>query len=102
MRGTGRPERLWFRQFLKPKPGCGRSLGTVCWPKWQTIRLRKEKQGLAQAVFGRGGELLTQTDDIVGWWKEHFEVLLNQIDTSSVEEAEDLGEGLPRSLGRDH
>ena len=45
---------------------------------WQTVRrLRKGKQGLAQAVFSRGGELLTQTEDIVGRWKEHFEELLN-------------------------
>jgi len=34
---------------------------------WQTVRrLRKGKQGLAQAVLNRGGELLTQTEDIVG------------------------------------
>lgn len=34
---------------------------------WQTVRrLRKGKQGLAQALFGRGGELLTLTGDIVG------------------------------------
>ena len=58
----------------------------------QTVwRLRKGKQGLAQAVFSRGRELLTRTGDIVGRWKEE---LLNLTNTSSVEEAdsEDSGE----------
>jgi len=33
---------------------------------WQTVwRLRKGKQGLAQAVLSQGGELLNQTEDIV-------------------------------------
>jgi len=43
------------------------------------------------------GELLTQTEDIVGRWKEHFEELLNPTSTSSVEEAgsEDSGEASP-------
>ncbi|XP_023254722.1 sushi, nidogen and EGF-like domain-containing protein 1, partial [Seriola lalandi dorsalis] len=45
---------------------------------WQTILfLRMEKQGLAQAVFSRGGELLTRTGDNTGRWKEHFQELLN-------------------------
>ena len=68
---------------------------------WQTIRrLRKGKQGLAQAVLSRGGELLTQTEDIVGRWKEHFEELLNPANTSSGEEAESeaSGEAPPISL----
>ena len=61
---------------------------------WQTVRrLRKGKQGLAQAVFSRGGELLTQTEDIVGRWKEHFEELLNPTNTSSGEEAESEASG---------
>ncbi|KAK0140999.1 hypothetical protein N1851_021987 [Merluccius polli] len=52
---------------------------------WQTVqRLRKGKQGLAQAVFSRGGELLTRTGDIVGRWKEHFEELLNPTNLFSV------------------
>jgi len=52
---------------------------------WQTIqRLRKGKQGLAQAVLSLGGKLLTQTEDIVGQWKEHFEELLNPTSTSSA------------------
>ncbi len=46
------------------------------------------KQGLAQAVFSWEGELLTQTGDAVGRWKEHFEELLNLMNTSSAEEAE--------------
>ena len=68
---------------------------------WQTVRrLRKGKQGLAQAVLSRGGELLTQTEDIVGRWKEHFEELLNPANTSSGEEAESeaSGEAPPISL----
>ena len=42
----------------------------------------------AQAMLSRGGELLTQTEDIAGRWKEHFEELLNPANTSSGEEAE--------------
>ena len=61
---------------------------------WQTVRRpRKGKQGLAQAVFSRGGELLTQTEDIVGRWKEHFEELLNPANTPSGEEAESEASG---------
>ncbi len=38
--------------------------------------------------------------DIIEWWKEHFEELLNPTNTFSVEEAEfeDPGEALPISL----
>jgi len=34
------------------------------------------------------------SDDIVGWWKEHFEALFHPARMSSIEEAEseDLGE----------
>ncbi|XP_070689082.1 paralemmin 1a [Pempheris klunzingeri] len=55
--------------------------------------LRKGKQG-------RGGKLLTPTEDIVGRWKEHFEELVNPTNTSSVEEAEseDSGEASSVSL----
>ena len=54
---------------------------------WQTVRrLRKGKQGLAQVVLSWGGELLTQTEDIVGRWKEHVEELLNPNNTPSGEE----------------
>ena len=68
---------------------------------WQTVRqLGKGKQGIAQAVFSIGGELLTLTGDIVGQWKEHFEDLLNPTGMSSLEEAElhDSGEVSPISL----
>lgn len=53
-------------------------------PNWQ---LKKEKQGLAQTMFIRGGELLTWTDNINQRWKEHFEEFLNLATMSSVEEA---------------
>jgi len=37
----------------------------------QTTRwLRKGKQGPSQVVLDLGGELLTQTEDIVKWWKD--------------------------------
>ena len=51
-------------------------------------------------MFSRGGELLTQTEDIVRRWKEHFEELLNPTNTSSGEEAESeaSGEAPPISL----
>ncbi|KAK3532913.1 hypothetical protein QTP70_003674 [Hemibagrus guttatus] len=56
---------------------------------WQTIwRLRRGKQLSANTVYGGGGELLVSTRDIVGWWKEYFEDLLNPTDTPSVEEPE--------------
>ncbi len=40
------------------------------------------------------------TGDVIEWWKEHFEELLNLINTSSVEgaEPEDSGEASPISL----
>ncbi|KAK3535381.1 hypothetical protein QTP70_011277 [Hemibagrus guttatus] len=56
---------------------------------WQTIRrLRRGKQLSANTVYGGDGELLVSTGDIVGWWKEYFEDLLNPTDTPSVEEPE--------------
>ncbi|KAK3523485.1 hypothetical protein QTP86_033979, partial [Hemibagrus guttatus] len=56
---------------------------------WQTVRrLRKGKQLSANTVYGGGRELLVSTGDIVGWWKEYFEDLLNPTDTPSVEEPE--------------
>uniref|UniRef100_A0AAV2JL93 ribonuclease H n=1 Tax=Knipowitschia caucasica TaxID=637954 RepID=A0AAV2JL93_KNICA len=68
---------------------------------WQTIRrLRRGKQFFANTMYGAGGELLTSTGDIVGRWKEYFEVLLNPPVTSSVTEAEaeDVGAGTSISL----
>ncbi|KAK3536886.1 hypothetical protein QTP86_027004 [Hemibagrus guttatus] len=56
---------------------------------WQTVRrLRRGKQLSANTVYGGDGELLVSTGDIVGWWKEYFEDLLNPTDTPSVEEPE--------------
>ncbi|KAK3510372.1 hypothetical protein QTP70_005671 [Hemibagrus guttatus] len=56
---------------------------------WQTVwRLRRGKQLSANTVYGGGGELLVSTRDIVGWWKEYFEDLLNPTDMPSVEEPE--------------
>ena len=55
---------------------------------WQTIQcLRKGRHPSTSTVYGGGGELLTLTGDIVGWWKEYFEDLLNPTDTPSIEEA---------------
>ncbi len=55
---------------------------------------------LAQAVFSKGGELLSLTGDIFEQWKEHFEELTNLTNTSSVEETEleDSGEASPIAL----
>ena len=49
-----------------------------------------------KAMLSQGGELLTQTEDIVRWWKEHFK----PTNTSSVEEAEsvDLVEAMSKFL----
>ncbi|KAK3543175.1 hypothetical protein QTP70_012283 [Hemibagrus guttatus] len=56
---------------------------------WQTVRrLRRGKQLSANTVYGGSGELLASTGDIVGWWKEYFEDLLNLTDMPSVEEPE--------------
>ncbi|KAJ3585496.1 hypothetical protein NHX12_014215 [Muraenolepis orangiensis] len=45
---------------------------------WQTIRrLRRGKRGSIQAVYSKGGTLLTSTEEVIGRWKEHFEELLN-------------------------
>jgi len=53
---------------------------------WHTVR--RFRKGLAQAVLSRGGELLTQTEDIVWRWKEHFEELMNPSNMSTEEKAE--------------
>ncbi|KAK3521468.1 hypothetical protein QTP70_005774 [Hemibagrus guttatus] len=55
---------------------------------WQTIRLRRGKQLSTNTVYNVGRELLASTGDIVRWWKEYFEDLLNPTDTPSVEEPE--------------
>ncbi|KAJ3583951.1 hypothetical protein NHX12_015448 [Muraenolepis orangiensis] len=52
---------------------------------WQTIRrLRRGKRGYIQAVYSKGGTLLTSTEEVIGWWKEHFEELLNPTTPSMV------------------
>ncbi|KAK3552059.1 hypothetical protein QTP70_031765 [Hemibagrus guttatus] len=56
---------------------------------WQTIPcLLRGKQLSANTIYSGGGELLAPTGDIVGWWKEYFEDLLNPTDTPSVQESE--------------
>uniref|UniRef100_A0AAV2JNG5 Reverse transcriptase domain-containing protein n=1 Tax=Knipowitschia caucasica TaxID=637954 RepID=A0AAV2JNG5_KNICA len=66
---------------------------------WQTVRrLRRGKQFFANTVYGAGGGLLTSTGDIVGRWKEYFEVLLNPPVTSSVQEAETEDVGADTSI----
>uniref|UniRef100_A0AAY5KH73 Reverse transcriptase domain-containing protein n=1 Tax=Esox lucius TaxID=8010 RepID=A0AAY5KH73_ESOLU len=68
---------------------------------WQTIRrLRRGKQCPTNAVYSRGGQLLTSTEDVVGRWKEYFEDLLNPAVTSSIEEAEDEGSEVDLSITR--
>ncbi len=56
------------------------------------------KQDLTKAVISTGGKLLTR--DIVDWWKELYQELLNPTNLSSVAEAEveDSGEALPITL----
>lgn len=52
-------------------------------------RGRHDGGGLSALVaypyfFQQGEEVLTRTDDTVGWWEEHFEELLNQTDLTSI------------------
>ncbi|KAJ3594435.1 hypothetical protein NHX12_003742 [Muraenolepis orangiensis] len=67
---------------------------------WQTIRrLRRGKRGSIQAVYSKGGTLLTSTEEVIGRWKEHFEELLNPTTPSMVEtELEDEGRQTSISL----
>ncbi|KAJ3586871.1 hypothetical protein NHX12_013263 [Muraenolepis orangiensis] len=67
---------------------------------WQTIRrLRRGKRGSMQAVYSKGGTLLTSTEEVIGQWKEHFEELLNPTTPSTVEtELEDEGQQTSISL----
>ncbi|KAJ3601793.1 hypothetical protein NHX12_029557 [Muraenolepis orangiensis] len=48
-------------------------------------RLRRGKHGSIQAVYSKGGTLLTSTEEVIGRWKEHFEELLNPTTPSMVE-----------------
>ncbi len=43
---------------------------------------------------------MTSTGDVVGWWKEYFEDLLNPAVTSSIEEAEAEGSEVASSITR--
>ncbi len=53
-------------------------------------------------VFSRGEKMLILTKDIVMWWKEHFEELLNPTNMSSVEEAELEDSGTSHIPGSGH
>ncbi|KAJ3614865.1 hypothetical protein NHX12_018435 [Muraenolepis orangiensis] len=66
---------------------------------WKTIRpLRRGKRGSIQAVYSKGGTLLTSTEEVIGRWK-HFEELLNPTTPSTVEtELEDEGRQTSISL----
>ncbi|XP_051775570.1 uncharacterized protein LOC127525979 [Erpetoichthys calabaricus] len=56
---------------------------------WSTVRrLRRGKQCSVNTVYGGDGALLTSTRDVVGWWGEYFEDLLNPTNMPSNEEAE--------------
>ncbi|KAJ3602266.1 hypothetical protein NHX12_030025 [Muraenolepis orangiensis] len=64
---------------------------------WQTIRrLRRGKRGSIQAVYSKGGTLLTSTEEVIGRWKEHFVELLNPT-TPSMRLSENLKQN-PNSL----
>ncbi|KAJ3605875.1 hypothetical protein NHX12_027918 [Muraenolepis orangiensis] len=67
---------------------------------WQTIRrLRRGKRGSIQAVYSKGGTLLTSTEEVIGRCKEDFEELLNPTTPSMVEtELEDEGRQTSISL----
>ncbi|KAK3512370.1 hypothetical protein QTP70_007360 [Hemibagrus guttatus] len=89
----GNPRTQWWtlevRDAIKLKKESYRACRTASGKFWQTVRcLRRGKQLSANTVYGGGGELLVSTGDIVGWWKEYFEDLLNPTDTPSVEEPE--------------
>ncbi|TWW76609.1 hypothetical protein D4764_13G0012710 [Takifugu flavidus] len=66
---------------------------------WTTIRhLRKGKQCTVNTVYSGDGVLLTSTRDVVDWWKEYFEDLLNPTNTPSSEEAPEVDEIRPEFL----
>uniref|UniRef100_A0AAV2MIF0 Reverse transcriptase domain-containing protein n=1 Tax=Knipowitschia caucasica TaxID=637954 RepID=A0AAV2MIF0_KNICA len=104
---TGRPSVPRPGLLQRQKPGTGRSSES---PWSMTIgRPRRDsgkpsgasgggKQFFANTMYGAGGELLTSTGDIVGRWKEYFEVLLNRPVTSSVTEAEAEDVGTDTSI----
>ncbi|KAJ3588625.1 hypothetical protein NHX12_009479 [Muraenolepis orangiensis] len=66
---------------------------------WQTIRrLRRGKRKSIQAVYSKGGTLLTSTEEVIGQWKEHFEELLNPTNPPTTVEAELEDEGRQTSF----
>ncbi|KAJ8014446.1 hypothetical protein DPEC_G00040310 [Dallia pectoralis] len=92
--GYRRARRAAAAAVSRQSSGCGRSSAPRCFrsaPRcfWKTVRhLRRGKRGTIQAVYSKNGTLLTSTDDVIGWWKEHFEELLNPTFTPSSTEAE--------------
>ena len=48
----------------------------------------REIPEISLPVYGKDGTLLTSTDKMIRWWKEHFEELLNVTNPSSIVEAE--------------
>ncbi|TWW77646.1 hypothetical protein D4764_12G0010360 [Takifugu flavidus] len=58
--------------FRRPRKGSGPPSG-----------MRRGKQCTVSAVYSGDGGLLTSTRDVVDWWKEYFEDLLNPTNTPS-------------------
>lgn len=82
--GTGGPERLQLRQFKqKPVGGKPRRRILVGFKEILANHLTTQegKARLGSGCVQPGGELLTQTGDIVERWKAHFEGLLNPTNT---------------------
>ncbi len=56
---------------------------------WKTIRpYKREKQGTIQVVHSKDEKLLTLTEEIIKWWRQHFEEPLNPTNPPSTIEAE--------------
>ncbi len=56
---------------------------------WKTLwHFRRGKQGTIQAMYNKGGTLLTSAEEVLWRWKEHFEKLLNLINSPSTIKAE--------------
>ncbi|KAJ3583274.1 hypothetical protein NHX12_029528 [Muraenolepis orangiensis] len=69
---------------------------------WQTVRcLRRGKRGSIQAVYSKGGTLLTSTEVVIGQWKEHFEERLTPTYPPSTEEAKLEDHGWQTSISRE-
>ena len=59
---------------------------------------QKWSGGFAQAVLGRVRETLTSNEEIVSWWKEHFEELLNSRDMPPSQTSEPEASALLDSI----